>query len=112
MKVQQINTTNNIPMNGNLKIKGAKCAKTLRNAIKKSDFFMEKAKTNDVVTRIFCKITDYNGKKNEIIFKIKYSLLKENSLYDRVLDNLHLKPRQEYNKQYKSYEELIGMLEK
>lgn len=104
MKVQRINTSNNTSMNGNIIIKNS-FMRTISEAIKESNYFHNLSRNNDVVIR-----QSYILPRDEFLFKIKYSVLKENSFYDRMLDYLHLKPRKEYNKQYKSAEELLNML--
>ena len=84
------------------------CTRTINEAIEKSDYFTKISQNNDVVVRMSYIVP--KGDSLDILFKIKYSVLKENSIIDRMLDTLHFKPRKEYNKQYKLADDLINML--
>lgn len=108
MKIQQVNNYNNISMTENIILKNP-YTRSINEAVERSNFFKNLSQNNDVVIRMAYKIPE-DGNLN-ILFKIKYSLLKENSIFDKALDFLHLKPRKEYRSQYKSADELIGMLE-
>ncbi|MBP3821685.1 hypothetical protein J6G99_08610 [bacterium] len=107
MNVQRVNNTNNIAMNGNIISKNV-YSTAIDEAVKKSDYFRKLSQNNDVVVRM-----DYKMPKDGslgFLFKIKYSVLKENSIIDKMLDTLHLKSRKEYNNQYKMTDDLIEML--
>lgn len=108
MKIQQVNNYNNISMTGNIILKNP-YTRSVNEAIKKSRFFKKLSSNNDVVVRMAYNISE-DGNYN-FLYKIKYTLLKENSIFDKALDFLHLKPIKEYLSQYKSADELIGMLE-
>ena len=97
-------------MNGKLYVKSNKLATTLNEGIKNSCFFKEKIQNNDINVRVNIIFKDYKGKKQEPLFKIVYSILKEHSKMDRFLDFLGLKSRKIFNKEYCSIDEIIDLL--
>lgn len=109
MQVHTINNTNNITMNGNVKIRGH-VTRILGSTILESGYFKNLAQGNDVIVRCSYKFPGYTDKGIELLSKVNYSLLKENSLADKILDAFHLKQRTNFNKQFLAVNELIDML--
>ena len=108
MDIKAINYSPSIK--GKLYVKSNKLTTTLNEAIKDSYFFTEKIQNNDISARVNIIFKDYKGKKQEPLFKIVYSTLKENSKVDRFLDFLGLKSKKEFNKEYCSIDEIIDLL--
>ena len=107
MKIQRVNNTNNVTMNGNIITKNV-YTRRINEAVEKSDYFKNLSQNNDIVVRMSYIMPKDGGL--DFLFKIKYSVLEENSVIDRILDNLHFKPRKVYNKQYKLADDLVDML--
>ena len=112
MKVQQpVNNQNNILYRGTLKIKGPTFATTIREHINSSEKFKDLSKKNDVTVRLKYKVNNSTDIEKSVLFKIKYTLLKENSFIDKTLDFLHLKPQKDFNKQYLPAKKLLKLLD-
>ncbi len=104
-KIQFTPQSKPVAFNGRIIYKTNKASKTLDAALKNFYYFEELAQDNDVVVRVArktVKMFDVYHSIGEKLYKVSVSILKENSLADRVKDALHLVKRQPLTNAYHS----------
>lgn len=88
-------STNQPSFNGNITLKG-NWPERLENSFLNNELIKDMFSKYDVVARLSTKkapVSNLHHHKGQKLYKIRFSFLKENSKFDKILDSLHLKTR-------------------
>jgi len=113
MQVNKCTYTPNSNFNGKLIIK-KHVTYSMIDALNASSKIKELTKNNDLVIRssmCWANMNDIYHSAGEALFKLKFSLLREDSLIDKIKDILHLVPRVNLTKGYHSLDGTINAIE-